>query len=357
MKRRTKRDRNVDKTKIVGIDLFCGAGALTYGLSKAGIDIRLGVDIDPSCDYPFSANNSSEFLLESVTNLKGSDLLRVYQGASVRLLAGCAPCQTFSSYYQKANSDDTRWWLLSEFSRLVGETMPELVTMENVPGLRDKEVFDEFVEKLRSWEYRIFYDIVDCYYYGVPQHRNRLVLLASRLGAIELLPPSKFSLKKKTVRDIIGRMPPLEAGGTDSSDPLHQCSGLSELNLKRMRASRPGGTWRDWDKILVSECHRRDSGKTYPGVYGRMRWDDVAPTITTQFFGFGNGRFGHPDQNRAISLREGAMLQGFPKKYKFVKSKNDIHKKTIGRLVGNAVPVWLGRVIGKSFVEHVRKYA
>jgi DNA (cytosine-5)-methyltransferase 1 len=135
---------------------------------------------------------------------------------------------------------------------------------------------------------------------------------------------------------------------------LHQSCELSELNLKRIRASKPGGTWRDWDTELVAACHRRATGKTYPGVYGRMVWDEPAPTMTTQYFAFGSGRFGHPSQARGISLREGAILQSFPRGYKFVKRGQPIFRKTVGRLIGNAVPVKLGEAIGKSILSHVR---
>lgn len=157
--------------------------------------------------------------------------------------------------------------------------------------------------------YWVHQDVVDCTLYGLPQNRRRMVLLASLLGPIELIGPTRR--KPKTVRDAIGRLPAIRQGTAHPKDPLHSASTLSDLNLKRIRASRPGGTWRDWPKHLVAECHKRETGYTYPGVYGRMAWDEPAPTLTTQFFGFGNGRFGHPEQDRAISLREGAILQGF----------------------------------------------
>ncbi len=184
--------------------------------------------------------------------------------------------------------------------------------------------------------------------------RPMTVLLASTLGPIELLPPARSQKRPQSVRDAIGSLHPLRAGQADRRDPLHQCSELSDKNMRRMQASRPGGTWRDWPIRLKADCHNRDSGRTYPSVYGRMSWDRPAPTITTQFYGFGNGRFGHPEQDRAISLREGAILQSFPKSYRFVEAGQTIHKKKIGRLIGNAVPVKLGRVIGNSIKLHVR---
>jgi DNA (cytosine-5)-methyltransferase 1 len=229
--------------------------------------------------------------------------------------------------------------------------------MENVPGLLEYEIFDDFIAELENEKYHVSYQVINCSDYGIPQRRQRLVLLASKLGLIQILPPRKRPNGDKTVREAISKLPPIEAGEICRQDPLHQSSGLSPINMQRIRSSKPGGTWRDWNPKLVAMCHKKKSGKTYPGVYGRMQWDEPAPTITTQFYGFGNGRFGHPEQDRAISLREGAILQSFPKTYKFVRKGEAIHRKTIGRLIGNAVPVKLGEIIGKSIVKHVSEHS
>jgi len=342
--------------RIYAVDLFCGAGGLTRGLLDAGIKVRAGVDLDPICEYPYEHNNDAEFLKKSVTELQPNDIRLFYRKRSLRLLAGCAPCQTFSTYNFKARTaeeKDKKWFLLLEFARLVNEISPELVTMENVPGLAEQDVFANFTQTLQDNGYHVVYQVVDCSEYGIPQNRQRLVLLASKLGKIRLLTPEEFGEKKKTVADVLRTLSPLRAGEKSENDPLHQCSQLSPLNLQRIRASKPGGSWRDWPKKLVADCHKKDSGESYGSVYGRMRWDEPAPTMTTQFFGFGNGRFGHPEQNRAISLREGAIIQSFPPNYQFVKPGEKVCQKNIGRLIGNAVPVKLGEVIGKSIVVHV----
>lgn len=345
--------RRVYGRKVYAVDLFCGAGGLTHGLQRAGVDVRLGVDIDPACEYPYTANNDVKFLLKSVEDLKAEELLSHYRKNGIKLLAGCAPCQTFSMYNQKATDSDKRWWLLLHFSRLVESLSPDLVTMENVPRLVEQNVFTEFVAALKNGGYEVAYQVVNCADYGVPQQRNRLVLLASKLGPIALLSPSAFGETPKSVKEAIGGLPRIEAGTSHIKDPLHQCSVLSEINLRRIRASKPGGTWRDWPKELIADCHKKTSGKTYPSVYGRMTWEDPAPTMTTQFFGFGNGRFGHPEQDRAISLREGAIIQSFPTDYKFVPPGEQVCQKVIGRLIGNAVPVTLGEIIGASLLKHV----
>jgi len=343
--------------KIYAVDIFCGAGGLTHGLIKSGVDVRLGVDIDPACEYPYTENNPSAFLLESVDDLSGKDIIKYYRKNGIKLLAGCAPCQTFSRYNQKATEADTRWWLLLQFSRLVKEVKPDLVTMENVPGLMEQNVFEQFLEDLKKLNYSITYSVVNCADYGVPQHRNRLVLIASRFGKIKLLSPKEFKGKLKTVRQAIGEMSKISEGSFCPKDPLHQSAALSETNLKRIKSSKPGGTWRDWSKKLVANCHKKKTGKSYPSVYGRMTWDDPSPTITTQFFGFGNGRFGHPEQDRAISLREGAILQSFPRRYKFVDHNQTVHKVQIGKLIGNAVPVSIGKLIGDSLYNHITTVA
>lgn len=146
--------------------MFCGAGGLTHGLEKVGVHVSLGVDIDPACEYPYSANNKAKFLLKSVDDVKASELIKAYDGADLKLLAGCAPCQTFSTYNQKANSNDDRWWLLLQFSRLIREIEPELVTMENVPGLLEQDVFQTFLDDLKAQDYFTEYKVVNCAEYA-----------------------------------------------------------------------------------------------------------------------------------------------------------------------------------------------
>ena len=175
-------------------------------------------------------------------------------------------------------------------------------------------------------------------------------MLASKHGPVELDKPE--STQELTVRQVIGDMPKIEFGQKDPLDAMHRCADLTELNLARLRASSPGGTWRDWPAELRAECHKKSTGKSYPAVYGRMEWDAIAPTITTQSFNYGSGRFGHPDQDRAISLREAAMLQGFPRDYRFCESDKEISLVAMGRLIGNAVPVMLAENIGISLIRH-----
>lgn len=223
--------------------------------------------------------------------------------------------------------------------------------MENVPTVAKHEVFHDFVDTLKQIGYTVWFDVVDSSRYGVPQMRRRMVLLASKHGDIAMIEPTHE--KPKTVRQAIGCLRPLSAGEAAPGDKLHVTSRLSAKNLRRIKVSKPGGTWRDWPDDLVADCHRAASGKTYPGVYGRMEWDKPAPTVTTQCYGFGNGRFGHPEQDRAISLREAAILQSFPLDYEFVPNDGEVSFRALGRLIGNAVPVDLGRAIARSIKAHL----
>ncbi len=350
----TTLERCLSEPRIRGVDVFCGVGGLTRGLEDAGIGMDLGIDIDPACEYPYSENNRANFLRKSVKDVTARELRAAFGNAQLRLLAGCAPCQPFSTYSQgRSSQTDERWNLLSEFQRLVMEARPHLVTMENVPRLGREPLFAEFVAALEEDGFHVFHEVVNCADYGVPQQRKRLVLLASVLGPIRLMRPTTPGSRRITVGQAIGALPAITAGEIHKCDPLHQACKLSPLNLERIRASRPGGTWRDWERRLQATCHRKKAGKSYPSVYGRMVWTEPSPTVTTQFYGFGNGRFGHPEQDRAISLREGAILQSFPENYRFVPKGAPIIRKTVGRLIGNAVPVRLGTEIGNSMVQHV----
>jgi DNA (cytosine-5)-methyltransferase 1 len=338
--------------KISCVDLFCGAGGLTHGFVLEGLPVVAGIDLDPACRFPYEANNKANFIERDVSEVSGEELSSLFGDASIKVLAGCAPCQPFSTYAQRYEQEaNGKWGLLYEFARLAKDVQPNIITMENVPTVARHAVFHDFVKALKDLGYEVWHSVVDSSSYGVPQSRNRMVLLASKHGKIEMIPPTH--LKRKTVREAIGGLQSLPAGGVAEDDCLHMSAKLSEKNLQRIKASKPGGSWKDWPKHLITKCHQSDKGKTYRSVYGRMEWDKPAPTMTTQCFGFGNGRFGHPEQNRAISLREAAILQSFPQDYIFVSDTNEVMFKVLGRMIGNAVPVDLGRAIARSINLHL----
>ena len=338
------------------VDLFCGIGGMTHGFIKERFRVIAGIDADPTCRYAYEANNhGARFIEGDLDAISAEDVLCLYPPEDVKILVGCAPCQPFSKYtkrYAKGKKKDEKWRLVRVFGRLIREMQPDIVSMENVPELEGYPVFKEFLKKLEREDYHIRYRIVACADYGVPQMRKRLVLLASKFGQIDLVPGTRR--KAKTVKQTIGALPVLRAGERDPRDPIHRASGLAELNLRRIRATSEGGTWKDWPKELILDCHKRESGRGYRSVYGRMRWDGPAPTITTEFHAIGSGRFGHPKQDRAISLREGALFQTFPRSYIFVKNADEFTIETIAKHIGNAVPVQLGRAIARSIKKHLQ---
>lgn len=346
------------KIPVYGVDLFCGAGGLAHGLRKAGVSIVAGIDQDPDSEYPFMKNNHARFIRADVQDLSGRQLAKLYPPHAIRLLAGCAPCRPFSPFRRGTdNSADKEWGLLGEFTRIAAELLPELITMENVPGLASKEIFGKFVARLTLLGYKIDWRSVYCPQFGVPQHRRRLVLLGSLIGEIRVPTGEIMDGNYVTVRDTISRLPPLAAGERDPEDPLHWARSVTATNLKRLRASRPGGTWEDWPDELKAKCHRKKSGRSYRSVYARMSWDTPSPTITTQAFNFGTGRFGHPEQDRSITLREAALLQTFPRNFKFVDPKKELFMNKVGRLIGNAVPPRLALYIGREIMKTAAQWS
>jgi len=342
--------------KIGAVDLFCGVGGLTYGLQCAGINVVAGIDLDKSCKHSFEHNNSSTFIHKNINEVTGKEIKKLLRGYDVKILVGCAPCQPFSSH-QKNKKDRKKhkdWSLLYQFARIIEESKPHIISMENVPELMTEQVFVDFIDAIKNLSYHVSYSIVNVADYGLAQNRRRLILLASKYKQIKLISPT-HKFQHTTVKDIIGSLPMVQAGKVCPCDRLHIASSLSEINLKRIRASKPNGTWRDWPDELILECHKKPTGKTYSSVYGRMSWDGFAPTITTQFIGYGTGRFGHPVQDRALTLREGALLQSFPIDYSFVREDEAVCLKSISRHIGNAVPPRLGEVVGQSIIESLSK--
>jgi DNA (cytosine-5)-methyltransferase 1 len=350
----------ISNTNIAIIDIFCGIGGLSHGFIKENLNVVAGIDIDKSCKYTFESNNNSIFIPKSISNVSAEEITKLFGNAAVKVLVGCAPCQPFSSYTFKDNDkkDKDKWKLLYEFARLIKETEPDIVSMENVAQLlnfKKAPVFEDFISELKDLKYFVHYEIVYCPDYGIPQNRKRLVLLASKLGEIKLIPKTHNKANYLTVRDAIGSLPKITDGEECPNDRLHYARKLTPLNKKRIQQTPYGGSWKDWPDELKLECHKKDSGKSYPSVYGRMKWEEPSPTMTTHCTGYGNGRFGHPEQDRAISLREASLLQTFPIDYKFFDEKNKFFSSImIARQIGNAVPVRLGEVVAKSIKEHLK---
>jgi DNA (cytosine-5)-methyltransferase 1 len=337
------------------VDLFCGVGGMTHGFLKEGFRVRAGVDVDRTCRFAFEANNSgARFVEADVEGLKSPHLDALYPHRGLRVLIGCAPCQPFSRYTNRSTPDD-KWRLLRSFAKLATALRPDVISMENVPQLERHGVFDEFVSALEKAEYCVTHYLAPGPEYGIPQRRTRLVLFASQHGPVTLMEPTHSAQRQPTLRQAIAHLPAIEAGEICRTDALHRTRGLTELNLRRIRATREGGSWMDWYDSLRLECHKRPGGSTYRSVYGRLRWDEPGSVITTQFVGIGNGRFGHPEQDRALSLREAALIQTFPMNYRLIDpTSKKVSLQTIARHIGNAVPVRLGRIIARSIRRHLQ---
>ncbi|WP_430601976.1 DNA (cytosine-5)-methyltransferase 1 [Enterococcus sp. DIV0724b] len=344
--------------KMNAVDLFCGVGGLTHGVQRAGINVIAGYDIEEDCRFAYEKNNNARFIFKDVKEITDNEINELFpEDTDIKILMGCAPCQPFSAYshrYKECESRKEKMDLLDYFGKQVELVQPDIVSMENVPQLVKEDVFKKFLKTLEKNNYKVDYKVVFAPEYGVPQSRKRLLLLASKFGEIKLDPPQRTKDNYPTVRETISRLRPIQAGEIDSIDPLHRSRRLSELNLSRVKSSKPGGNWTDWDEELLPECYKKKSGLSYKSVYGRLEWDKPSSTITTQFVGYGNGRFGHPEQDRALSLREGAMLQTFPEKYEFFDPKDGPVKMVKASMqIGNAVPVKLGEVIGNSILNHL----
>jgi DNA (cytosine-5)-methyltransferase 1 len=328
---------------IKAIDFFCGAGGLTQGLLDSGIEVMLGIDNDASVGETYEKNNRVPFLCRDLRKLSFSELAPyVPKKGTPLLFVGCAPCQPFSkinkSQGNKQNED-----LLLRFGEFVEYFQPDYLVSENVPQItkRDK-VFKQFLSLLDENEYHYDYGFIDAKDVGVAQTRRRLVLLASKRHKIIVPELPKVT---RTVRDVIAHFPPIGNGETHARITNHAAMQLSPLNLKRIKATpKDGGDSRSWPRSLKLECHRNTEG--YTDVYGRMFWDRPSPTLTTRCNSYSNGRFGHPDQDRAISLREAAALQSFPDNYVFYGNKT-----TIAKHIGNAVPPLLGKFLGEYIVS------
>ncbi|MCL2294230.1 MAG: DNA cytosine methyltransferase [Spirochaetes bacterium] len=339
------------------VDLFCGIGGLTYGFITEGFTVSAGVDFDNTCSYAYKTNNKTEFYHKNITELTAKELNSLFPKGKRKILVGCAPCQPFSVFnHKREQAKDTKWKLLYSFSELIETTQPEIVSMENVPHLctfNGGKVFNDFLKLLEKNCYNVSYNIYNAQDYGVPQRRKRLILLASKHSNFDLIMPTHKG-NYLTVRQAIGHLPEIEDGKNCEKDTLHYARKLTDINKKRIKATPEGGGWQDWDESLLLECHKRKGGQMYKSVYGRMSWNEVAPTMTTYCIGLNNGRFGHPEQDRAISLREAAILQSFPQNYNLIDPDAPFNMQTLARHIGNAVPVGLGRAIAKSVKKHIR---
>lgn len=341
------------------IDAFCGAGGLGLGLKKAGFDIIFSFDIDQKSIETIAANpkyfkhNAKQIDIKELINNGIYNHIKLSKG-ELDLLAGGPPCQGFSVQRTIGNDFDERNLLISDYAQLISELMPKFFLLENVVGITGKrgiETLNSFKNKMTSLGYYCHQKIIDAQQFGVPQRRKRLIIIGefSVSGKTKFKFPEEDYSAKRTVRDAIAHLPPPTS--ENYSIKNHKADKLTKKNLERIMALKPGEARENLPNNLIADCHKLDANKIgHRNVYGRMEWDDVAPTITARFDSFTRGKFGHPEQNRSISLREGALLQTFPEDYEFIGNKVEV-----ARQIGNAVPVNLAEILGRSIKEAIKQ--
>lgn len=323
------------------------------------MDIVFGLDFDEDAGKTFNLNFPLATFLNSDIRKLNTLWMKNYikknkYDNDFILFSGCAPCQPFSSQNKNKNDLDPRINLLSEFMRFIETCKPDFVFIENVPGIQRKSeksnVFINFLNGLSNNGYLYEYKVLPALWFGVPQRRERLVLIASKHGIINLPLPTHDGINNpySTVRDYIYDLPKINAGESHCTVIDHESASLSQLNLLRIQSTLEGQGRENWPEHLILSCHKQHKGHT--DVYGRLSWDKPASSLTTRCISYSNGRFGHPEQNRALSVREAASLQTFPRDYKFYGTLNSKAKQ-----IGNAVPPLMAEAVGKEILQYIYK--
>jgi DNA (cytosine-5)-methyltransferase 1 len=337
----------------ISLDLFSGVGGLTHGMVKAGFNVIAAIEIDNNAVIAYKMNHPDILVFDKdIKKVKISEIKKLLNGKQLDLLAGCPPCQGFSSVRRKnkkKNIKDPRNSLIDEYLRFVKGLKPKTILLENVPGLINYYRFREFVDQLIKLGYTdaANYSIVNMKDYEIPQRRRRLTLVASRIGKINV---ASGSMKKITVRDLLGNLSLPEK----SKDELHKIFPKhSEKIMKRIQLTpKNGGSRKDLPKKFTLECHKKEN-VGFNDIYGRLRWDDYSTTITGGCLSPSKGRFLHPEQDRCISAREAALLQSFPRNYKF---PTDISHASLALMIGNSLPPHFSYIQTLNIKKHLEQY-
>ncbi|MFD1094881.1 DNA cytosine methyltransferase [Salegentibacter chungangensis] len=351
---------NTNNRRLKAVDFFCSGGGMSYGMQTAGVDILAGIDNDPKCKETYEANINAEFIEADVFELKEQELEEQLKEKGLKkddddlILIGCTPCQFWSTIRTDKEKAEKTKNLLTEFHRFVKHFNPGYVVVENVPGIlknKKKSKLSGFINWLKKNGYKVHANVHNVNEYGVPQSRKRFTLIANRVNRKVIEPEACKT--NPTLREFIGPdngFPILCAGHKDPKDYMNTTAGLNDLNLRRVRRVRhDGGNRFDFadDPELQLDCFI-GKDNSFRDTFGRLRWDKPSSTITTKFFSISCGRFAHPEEDRALSLREGAVLQTFPRDYNF-------RTTTIAdtaRIIGNAVPPEYSKRIGLSIKQN-----
>ncbi len=338
------------KTYLTAIDLFSGCGGLSEGLRQAGFKVVAGVEIDKNAAKAFRMNHSETTLFEDdIRKLDTNKITKLLNGLPLHLLAGCPPCQGFSSLRKlnrKSSVRDKRNSLIDEYYRFVKELSPSTIMLENVPGIVDYTLFKDIVRKLKHLGYNISYKVVNVAKYSVPQRRKRLVLVGSKFGAIEIVPGSNTVV---TVKDALSQI-----DGNSKNDALQSIYPKHTERVQKMISLVPknGGSRRNLPEEYKLECHKNNN-VGFNDIYGRLSWDTVSATITGGCLNPSKGRFLHPEEDRCISAREAALLQTFPIDYKF---PIEIPRIDLALMIGNALPPKFSRIQAENIFRHIESY-
>lgn len=342
----------MNKQILNAVDLFSGCGGLSEGMRQAGFNVTFAVEINSLASTCYKENHpETTVLTRDIRDIRIAEIKRMLDGQTMHLLAGCPPCQGFSSVRRlnkKRAVRDDRNQLILEYYRFIKELMPLTIMMENVPGLSDYYLFRELLSALRKLGYYLDYGVVNINNYGVPQRRKRLVLIGSRLAPIKIASPSR---KMRTVKDAIGKLSSPEK----TRDPLHKIVPKHSPKIEELIRLIPhdGGSRMDLPKKYHLRCHQKP-GIGFKDIYGRLKWDNCSSTITSGCLNPSKGRFLHPEQNRVITPREAALLQTFPKKYKF---PLDSSKADLALMIGNALPPEFSRIQTAHILKHIKEHS
>ncbi len=337
--------------KFNSVEVFSGCGGLTLGMKKAGFATKVAIELDENANKAFKLNHKKTTLIpKNIETVDSSEIKEILNGEIVHLFAGCPPCQGFSSIRRrnkKKNVRDARNKLVLEYLRLVKELMPLTLMMENVPGLKDYYLFKKVVSELRKLKYNLDIQVVNIKDYGVPQSRKRLIMVGSLLGEIKIAPPKG---RKKTVKGTISKLESVDK----TTDDIHKIFAKHRPHILEMIQLIPknGGSRKDLPEKYILDCHTKEN-VGFNDVYGRLRWDDYSTTITGGCLNPSKGRFLHPEYDRAITAREAALLQTFPKNYKF---PLDISKTSLALLIGNALPPKFSEIQSLNIYKHLESH-